>query len=260
MSNACYRWETTTIRGFIQQLAVQYLPHGYWFYVTGQVPASKDPARVDAKLIAKYGIAVSKWTRLRRKRSGEAALHYLRSGRVFVILATHGTHKFFEEESVRIRDVRRTPLNVFGYAISYRRGRACVRIEREQFRRIEAEVLELARFASCERLADVFASLPFEPYAPVHRQLRGLLRKVNAQRRRAGTAMIPAEVVPWKRSIVFPFGRPSACHAPEPGVVSGTTLCGDAALTLAFNGCCTTPHDQAPSVSDGNSTCRARGG
>jgi hypothetical protein len=29
------RYLATSISGFVQQLAVSYLPHGYWFYVTG---------------------------------------------------------------------------------------------------------------------------------------------------------------------------------------------------------------------------------
>jgi hypothetical protein len=206
MKRACYRWEATSIRGFVQQLAVQYIPHGYWFYVTGHVPASKDPAAVDAKLMARYGIAVSKWTRLRRKRAGEAALHYLRCGRVFVMLATHGDHEFFDREATQLRDVRRTPIKAFGYAIGYRRRRASVRIDREHYRRLELEFAELARFASEERIAAAFRSLPFEPYAPVHQQMRALLRKVNGQRRRAGKPPVPTDVVPWRRRIVHPFG------------------------------------------------------
>src|SRR5262249_50676181 len=53
-----YRYETATIEGFVQQLAVSYVAHGYWFYVTGIIPEGKDPRRVDRKLIEKYEIDV----------------------------------------------------------------------------------------------------------------------------------------------------------------------------------------------------------
>jgi len=38
-----YRCEATSVTGFIQQLAVGYVRHGYFFYVVGQVPEGKDP-------------------------------------------------------------------------------------------------------------------------------------------------------------------------------------------------------------------------
>ena len=87
-----YRAEATSVEGFVQQIACCYLRHGYWFYVTGHVPAGKDPRAIDRKLIAKYGIGVSESTRARRKRLGRANLQYLRHDRRFVILATKGQH------------------------------------------------------------------------------------------------------------------------------------------------------------------------
>ena len=90
---------------FIQQPAVAYVANGYWFYVHGWIPLNKDPETVDRKLIEKYGIDVSKWERARRKKAGLANLHYLRHGRDFVLIATHGRHPFFEP--VQSRFVRR---------------------------------------------------------------------------------------------------------------------------------------------------------
>ena len=43
------RWVTVSVEGFIQQLAVSYVTHGYWFYVTGEIPPHKDPLAVDQK-------------------------------------------------------------------------------------------------------------------------------------------------------------------------------------------------------------------
>ena len=131
MKSMKYRAEVPTVEGFVQQLAVACLPKGYWFYVAGWVPEGKAPEVVDAKLIARYGIGVSKWTRARRKMAGSANLQYLRRGRFFLLLATHGRHAFFEEEA-SIRDVRRVPIRFEGYSISFRGGHAHVRIEQEQ--------------------------------------------------------------------------------------------------------------------------------
>lgn len=73
-----YRCEATSATGFVQQLVASYLPHGYWFYVQGCIPLNKNPEMIDAKLIEKYGVAVSRQTRSRHKALGFANVHYLR--------------------------------------------------------------------------------------------------------------------------------------------------------------------------------------
>ena len=212
-----YRCEATTVEGFVQQLACSYLRHGYWWYVAGNIPASKDPLAVDAKLTEKYAIAVSESTRARRKALGVANLQYLRFDRFFVLLATKGRHRFYEEERDAIRDVRETPIRFYGYSISYRRGgrtrtgepdprwHAHVEIERRQYLALKDHFVELARHRSPENLALAFYRLPFEPYAPVRRQLLKILRAVNETRRKAGYSQIPFDVLPLRRRVVKPF-------------------------------------------------------
>jgi hypothetical protein len=212
-----YLCETTSIEGFVQLLACNYLPHGYWFYVTGQVPADKDPGQVDAKLIDKYGIALSRTERALRKRLGYANVRYLRYRRFFVLIATHGKHRFFEEEAACIRDVRRVPLKFGGYSISYRRGgrtvdgkpdvrwHSHVAIDRQWFRPLEAWYLEMATRRSAEQLALEFYRFPFEPYAPVRRQMLRLLRKVNEVRKKGGLGRLHYDILPMRRRIVRPF-------------------------------------------------------
>lgn len=197
-----YRCECTSPRGFIQQLAVAYVSNGYYFYVVGLVPEGKRPEPIDAKLIERYGIEQSKWQRARRKRRGEASVQYLRLGRRFVLLATHGEHIFFELEGDRVRDVRRVPLKLFGYAVGYSGGHVRVRIEREVFRNIRAHLLELAPHRSCRGLSDELRRLDFEPYGPVRRQLVQLVRSINRVRRAAGFDPVPLDVLPARRRIV----------------------------------------------------------
>ncbi len=219
-----YRAEATSLEGFVQQIACCYLRHGYWFYVTGQVPAGKDPRAIDRKLIAKYGIGVSDSTRARRKRLGQANLQYLRHGRRFVILATKGQHHFFTVESKSIHDIRHVPLQYGGYSISYRRGgrtrtgerdarwHAHVEIERRRYLELKAWFLDMATHRSVDHLALAFYQIPFEPYAPVRRQLLNLWRAVNRTRRQAGFKPVPVEVLPLKRRIVRPFGSGTRMH------------------------------------------------
>jgi hypothetical protein len=200
-----YRCEATSLEGFLQQLAVCYVGRGYWFYVPGFVPLDKDPCDVDAKLIERYGIAISKWTRVRRKRAGLASVQYIRYRRFFLLLATHGSHRFFADEAQNIRDARREPISFGGYAVSVREGRPHVRIAREEYLRIKAYLLEVACCRSAERLHAELASLPFEPYAPVRSQMLALLRAVNRRRAEAGLQPISRYSLRLKRRICRPF-------------------------------------------------------
>src|SRR5262245_5931275 len=109
-----YRCEATSVEGFVQMLASNYLPHGYFFYLSGQVPPGKDRRAIDEKLIARYGIDLSRQQRSRRKLAGLANLHYLRFESFFVILATHGKHHFFAAEANNIRDIRKHSLTFAG--------------------------------------------------------------------------------------------------------------------------------------------------
>ena len=214
------RCEVVSVEGLVQYVACNLLPHGYWFYVTGRIPKGKDPRLVDAKLIEKYRANVSPSERHRRKRAGLANVRYLRLDRFFVLLATHGRHPFFEEERTSIRDARRVPLRVGDYAISYRRGgrtrektadrkwHSHVAINRREANRLKAHFGELALRLSAERLALEVYWLPYAPYAPVRRQLLGILREVNRARKRAGRSTLPYEILPLKRRPVRPFERP----------------------------------------------------
>jgi hypothetical protein len=218
-----YRYEATSVTGFVQQLVSCYLPHGYWFYVSGWVPFGKDPKAVDAKLIEKYGIAISRSSRARRKAAGLANVHYLRFQRQFILLATHGRHPFFAEEERNIRDVRRAPIQFAGYSIGVKPGgylrkaaadaaptkdtksRVHVQIAQKTYRELKDFFLEAARRRSAAFLVAEFRRLPFEPYAPVRQQLLNILRLVNEIRHRAGRMRIDAKTLRYRRQIVHPF-------------------------------------------------------
>lgn len=201
-----YRCEATSIEGFVQQLAVALVGRGYWFYVSGFVPEGKDLAAVDRKLVERYEIDVSKWARSRRKREGKSSMAYIRFERFFLLLATHGKHRFFEEEAKSVRDVRRVPIKFRGYAIGCRDGHPSVRIEREEYKRLKAHLLEFGRHRQREAVEAYVSRIPFEPYAPVRRQLLNILRAVNRERKTAGFELLSYDSIRMKRRIVKPFG------------------------------------------------------
>jgi hypothetical protein len=202
-----YRAEATSVEGFVQQLAVSLVGKGYFFYVAASIPEGKDPRAVDEKLIARYGIGISKWARARRKQAGSANLQYIRFERFFVLLATHGKHPFFEEEASCIKDIRRRPIRFAGYSISHRSGHPHVRIEQEEYKQLKAYLLDLAVHRSLDHVERELRSIAFEPYAPVRGQLLSILRAVNRARKRAGFTPVTKEVFRFKRRIYRPFER-----------------------------------------------------
>lgn len=204
-----YRCVSLSIEGLVQQVAVNYIVWGYYLYVTGRIPSGRDTKAIDEKIISNYGIAVSQWTRARRKRAGFANLQYIRFEDFYLILATEGRHRFFEAEARAIRDVREVPIKFAGYALSFRGGHSHVRIEQQTFNDIKAYFLEHATRRTKEALEVSFYKLPFEPYAPIRSQFFLLLRKVNKQRKAAGLPQLSTECLRLQRRIYRPFDSPT---------------------------------------------------
>ena len=213
-----YRCEATSVAGFVQQLAVAYVGHGYLFYVTGEIPEKKDPRAIDEKLVAKYGLAIGKTARARRKAAGLANVQYLRYGRAFVLLSTAGRHRFFEEEREFIRDARKAPIKFAGYSVSYRAGHPHVRIEQGRYLTLKAYLADLAIHRTKERLEEAFSRLPFEPYAPVRGQVHGILREVNRRRALAQYELLSRSCIRVRRRVVSPFAHDQ--DGPEPAEVT----------------------------------------
>lgn len=207
-----YRCVAKSVEGFVQQLAVAYITHGYWFYVTGTIPDGKDPAAVDAKLIERYGIAISKWARCRRKKQGLANMQYLRHGRFFVLLATKGWHEFFEREQQSICDVRRKSIKFAGYSIACRKGRdgcwhASVRINQKREAELKAGLIEIGMRHGARLVENALSQIEFERYAPMRQQLLNILRAVNRARKQAGLVTLPASALGLGPRVVSAFAH-----------------------------------------------------
>jgi hypothetical protein len=210
-----YRWVAASVAGFVQQLAVGYIARGYYFYVAGRIPENKDPARTDAKIMAQYGIGVSKWVRARRKKAGLANIHYLRYERFFVLIANHGEQPFFADEASQLRDVRVSPIRFRGYAIGCRQARhggafhVSVRIHRETYRQLKSRFERMSVQRSVDDLCRELQAIHYEPYAPVRDQLGGLVRAINRRRKQGGLEAVPASAFRRTRRPVRPFAPSS---------------------------------------------------
>jgi len=194
-----YRCEARSVSNFIRHLAVNYVSRGYFFYVKGEIPLCKDPTKTDAKIVERYGIDISKWSRWRRRQAGQAGIQYIRCRQQFVIIATHGEHRFFEDEARAIQDIRRLPFRCGGYSVGYRdfrgKGHVSVRIEKERFEQLKSYLLCRSVNASVEDLEVELRTFAFPSFAPVRRQLVSLLCAMNRVRKVAGLESIPLAAV-----------------------------------------------------------------
>ncbi len=201
-----YRYEAASIDGFLSQI-VRLIQGGYVYYFRGRVPDGKDPHQVVRKLMAVYGIGGKKWRRERRYRGANAAAHILLYGRIFVIMLTQGRHEAFyrdhayrtvkdrrgrkRRERVPVPKITRKALHVFGYTIFHdsEQRKTHVRLDDGTRRRVEVHLLSVCcwdAYRDRSRMEREFQRLPFQPYAPVYRQLRVIGEKVNQARRRRG--------------------------------------------------------------------------
>ena len=116
--------------------------------MTGLVPKRLASEVHDRRLLVKYEVARSKWSRYRRtkrKRPGGwplANVQYIRYRNFWVLLATSGQHRFFEEHGSQeddrfskpqYRDVRTIPIAYGGYSIGWKE-RVTVRVSRSAYR------------------------------------------------------------------------------------------------------------------------------
>ena len=88
---------------------------------------------------------------------------------------------------------------------------ARVLISRERYTELRAYFLSIACHRTAERLAMEINALPFEPYKPVWRQLRKIVRLVNKKRKAASFDQVKMESVRWRRAIVKAF-EPTRGH------------------------------------------------
>ena len=227
-----YRCQAASTEGVVQLIAASYLRHGYYWYVTGSIPPTKDAATVDRKLVAKYGLDISQWACSNRRKRGLANAQYLRYGRWFILMLTEGHHALRLPtaqggEREQLKDCRRHPIQFEGYSISHRRSgvasvsdephkwRAHVRIDARTYTELKAHFESIAVHRSCDNLAQEFAAIPYARYAPIRRQLLNLLRLVNQRRKQHNFEPLPYQVLNLRRSPVkvYADASPTTCQS-----------------------------------------------
>jgi hypothetical protein len=208
-----YHAQATSAAGFLQVLTANYLPAGCVFYTKGLLKPHMDATAIDAKMIARYEIAISKHARCWRKKHGQAAVHLLRYRLFYLLLASAGRHGFYEHE-VNIKDARSAPIHFGHYYVTFTGGHSCVRLSPETKQKLREHFLGLACTRSAAALAREFHALPYLPYLPVIWQELKILRAVNAKRQGAGMGLVDDKCIRRRRPIVRPFDWADADYDP----------------------------------------------
>jgi len=209
MNEADYQVEARDIGSFLGQV-VRYVSSGHYFYIRCVIPEQKDPRAVDEKLVNLYDIARKNWQRKRRYLRDRAGIHYLRYGRLFVVMLSKGRHDaFYRDHGSQVSDIRRTALKALGYSVRYtysqtdRRQKVFVRLDRKTYRELRCHMLSLCTwecFRDRKRMEREFKRLDFEFYSPVYQQVYSVLKTVNCARRRRGFEPIGYQCIPhWIR-------------------------------------------------------------
>ncbi len=189
--------------------------NGYYFYFMDELKTGKDPTKLDEKLIDKWDLNRPYWKREKRRRGKAPSIWYLRYGRVYLLIATHGKsqngepHPFFLEYENTYLDIRKTALNFHGYTIRYPvsketgRPKFFVRLDKEAYLAARDEILRKsisARYRTRETLEASIRSLPYQWYRPVREQVKRIVREANKRRRYAGFAPIKMSSRRWTES------------------------------------------------------------
>lgn len=194
--------------GRVQRL----VSRGYYFAYVGYLRRPKDPRQLDAKMSKLWKLNMPEWQRATRNRGGESSVHYVRFGRRYILLSTHGRAKqngrqrrgrpgeprqsgrFFREYPGFL-DLKDCGLKFLGYNIkstySVKEGRrkTFVSLNRNTYRLMKASLIRKAtrpRYRSREAMEAVFWYLPIQCYGPVQLQVRMMVGAVNGALRRAG--------------------------------------------------------------------------
>ena len=222
MPTVPYPCEARSIDAFLAQV-VRYVSSGHYFYIRCRIPDGKDPRTVDEKIVRLYDIRRSRWQRKRRNLKTTAGIHYLRCGRLFVVMLTKGQHEtFYRDHASSVLDIRRTALKAFGYSIRWgyseveKRCRVTVRLDKETYRKVKAHMLTICTwpaYRSKEAMEHQFRGLPYQVYGAVREQLCTVAKAVNRTRRRAGLAPVDYRCISNRMRVTKVYANPGACNS-----------------------------------------------
>ena len=191
MAKAEHKFEAESLGQFLRKVAIDYLRYGYTRYALRTIPEGKNLAKIDAKLMFIYQVAISRPQRARRRTKGLANVVYLRFGNRFILMADEGLHPQFDK--LCFLDFRFKPLVFDGYSIGFRGGKPCVSICAKRFRSTRKNLLKIA-LHNQSKVEHYFDNVSPFSFPGIIRQKRKLLSDINKRRKAAGLRKVQIDL------------------------------------------------------------------
>lgn len=182
------QWVVPTLGTFLRRIAIDYVRHGYVWYRLRTIPEQKDPLAVTANVCRYYSITSHRTTRQRQRAQGYASVVVVTYRHTLALFATHGQHRFFEEDAPY--NIHTVPLYYFGYSIGIKQGKPCVMVAPKRWKAIRAQAHAIALHNPAKVTAYLNNSTPFA-FPGILRQQYALWKQVNQRRKKAGLPLIP---------------------------------------------------------------------
>ncbi len=154
------------------------------------------PEEVDRAIIDKYRVAMSKYARHRQRQAGAAAVAYYRHGNLWVMVATCGS----TDSSRTMRQHQKLSPS----AAVYRGIFNHIKADKLHVQLTDDFYRELRGYLVNQRCIDLRQDSPRSfmscrsTLRAVQRQLRKILREVNAERKSAGMPRVPGRAIPCR--------------------------------------------------------------
>jgi hypothetical protein len=187
------KYKATSFVELLRKVAIDYVRYGYYFYVIGKIPTTKDPKVFDEQIIKTYGITLCRMARKRRRDRGEAVVAYVRYGYRFVLLATDGKHH--EVERWAFKDCRLAPIQLSGYTVGVKGGKVNVQMSLKRYRALRKLLSQIALHNE-KKLTEFFRRISPFKFPGILRQQQKLLKMVNAKRKKAGLQLVKTSPSP----------------------------------------------------------------
>lgn len=218
MSTKYLNYETVSWQGFIQMI-VYLAGTGYYHWHLIYLPESKKekwPA-IDKKLITKYGMDISKFTRRDRKKRKFANFYYLRWENVVLLLHTDGeildaVIKKIEKQNDTIDqffDIRKTRLSFkigdyTSFDIYYEKGKIGVKLSKECYRKFKDHLYDVAHSKNPIAMKKAFERINGYPsWAGVYAQKKMLAKFLVSQAKKNNVKLSTKDLRIISKRIVY---------------------------------------------------------
>ncbi|MDQ0808032.1 hypothetical protein [Priestia megaterium] len=204
MSTKYLNYEVISWQGLIQMI-VYLLGRGYYHWHLIYLPESKQDKweSIDKKLIAKYGMDISKYTRRDRKKRKIANFYYLRWQHIAILLHTDGEITSKVKASIaklddtidEFYDIRKTHMllsigDVSTYEIYEHQDKVVVKLEKQCYRELKTGLIDVAETKNKTRMIKTFDQLNGMPaWSGVYQQKKALAKFLVKQARKNGVKL-----------------------------------------------------------------------